>query len=196
MNIYLLEKASANYYKQKGDWRYPVEAFKQGNVFENCTDTEVVKVLGTKREALKELECYPTSYNELSGGGRDYLQVVEYRVYECEFDISEALEEKGFGTNVDECLKALKSNANDFWDYIDYSGWSWGDSIGTLNAWVKVEKKENGRTSTDYIEKEFTNDEDFNAYEMAEEWSNNKFDEIQAKEDEGVLFAVDCGVSY
>ena len=70
------------------------------------------------------------------------------------------------------------------------------NSIGTLTAWVKVEKKENGRTSTDCIEQEFTNDGDFNAYEQAEEWSNSKFEEIEEQEDATHVYAVDCGVSY
>ena len=196
MKLYLLEKATESYYKKKGDWRYPVEAFEQGKAFETCTDIETVKVFFNERVALTELNCHPTYYNELSGGGRDYLSVTEWRVSECVIDITKAITEEGF-KDYDECLEAIKSNPNDFWYYVDDFSWIGLDcSVGTLTAWVKVEKKENGRTSTDYIEKEFTNDSYFNAYEMAEEWSNNKFDEIQAKEDEGVLFAVDCGVSY
>ena len=196
MNIYLLEKASANYYKQKGNLHYPVEAFEQGKAFEVCTDTEVVEVFGTKKEALKEFESYSTLYNEYSGGGRKYLQVVEYRIYECEFDISEALEKEGYGTNVEECLKALRSNINDFWDYIDYSGWSWGDSIGTLTAWVKTEEYDNGKTSTERIEKKFKNDGDFNAFEEADCWAWEKYKEVEEDEDFTGVYPVDCGVSY
>ena len=195
MNIYLLEKASANYYKEKGNWHYPVEAFEQGKAFEVCTDTEVVEVFETKEEALKELESYSTLYNEYSGGGRKYLQVDEYRVYECEFDLGTAIEEEEF-ESIDECLKAFRSNISNFWDYIDYNGWSWKDSIGTLTAWVRIEKEENGRTSTERIEQEFKNDGDFNAWEMAEEWSNSKYDEIEAEEESTHVYAVDCGVSY
>lgn len=197
MKLYFFEKAiESYYYKEKGSWRYPTEAFEQGKAFETCTDIETVGVFFDKRFALKEVECHPTCYDELFGGGRKYLHVIEWRASECEIDINKVIKEEGF-TNINECLEALKNNPDDFAYYIvDYSWVGLKNSIGTLTAWVKVEKKENGRTSTDYIEKEFTNDEDFNAYEMAEEWSNNKFDEIQAKEDEGVLFAVDCGVSY
>lgn len=46
------------------------------------------------------------------------------------------------------------------------------------------------------IEKEFTNDGDFNAYEQAEEWSNAKYDEIEAQEESTHMYAIDCGVRY
>lgn len=195
MNIYLLEKASANYYKQKGKLYYPVEAFEQGKAFEVCTDTEVVEVFETKEEALKEFKSYSTLYNEYSGGGRKYLQVVEYRIYECKFNINEAIEEEEY-KNIDECLKAFRNNISDFWDYIDYSGWSWGDSIGTLTAWVKTEENESGKISTERIEKEFKNDGDFNAFEEAECWANEKYEELEENEDITGVYPVDCGVNY
>ena len=94
-------------------------------------------------------------------------------------------------------FRIIKKNPDDFAYYIDDYSWvGLKNSIGTLTAWVKVEKKENGRTSTDYIEKEFTNDGDFNAYEQAEEWSNTKYDEIKAQEESTHIYAIDCGVSY
>lgn len=195
MNIYLLEKASANYYKKKGNLHYPVEAFEQGKAFEVCTDTEVVEVFETKEEALKEFENYSTLYNEYSGGGHKYLQVVEYRIYECELNINEAIEEEEY-ENIDECLKAFRNNISDFWDYIDYSGWSWGDSIGTLTAWVKTEENESGKISTERIEKEFKNDGDFNAFEEAECWANEKYEELEENEDITNIYPIDCGVSY
>lgn len=195
MNIYLLEEATANYYRQKNKLNYPIEAFEQGTAFENCIDTDVIKVFDTKGEALKELESYTTCYDELSDGGRNYLQVTEYRINECEFDLGEAVEEEDY-KSVDECLKAFRSNIKGFWDYIDYNGWSLGYSIGTLHAWVKVEKEENGRTNIDYIKKDFTNSGDFNAYEQAEEWSNSKFEEIKTQEESTNIYAADCNVSY
>lgn len=195
MNIYLLEKASANYYKQKGNLHYPVEAFEQGKAFEVCTDTEVVEVFETKEEALKELENYSTLYNEYSGGGRKYLQVDEYRLYECNFNLGQAVEEEEY-KSIDECLKAFRNNISDFWDYIDYSGWSWGDSIGTLTAWVKTEENESGKISTERIEKEFKNDGDFNAFEEADCWANEKYEELEQNEDITGIYPVDCGVSY
>ena len=195
MNIYLLEKASANYYKHKGNLHYPVEAFEQGKAFEVCTDTEVVEVFETKEEALKEFENYSTLYNEYSGGGRKYLQVDEYRLYECNFSLDQAVEEEEY-KNIDECLKAFRNNISDFWDYIDYSGWSWGDSIGTLTAWVKTEENESGKISTKRIEKEFKNDSDFNAFEEADCWANEKYEELEQNEDITGIYPVDCGVSY
>ncbi len=195
MKLYLLEKASANYYKKKGNLYYPVEAFEQGKAFEVCTDTEVVEVFETKEEALKEFESYSTLYNEYSGGGRKYLQVVEYRIYECEFNINEAVKEEEY-KNIDECLKAFRNNIGDFWDYIDYSGWSWGDSIGTLTAWVETEENDSGKISTERIEKEFKNDGDFNAFEEANCWANEKYEELEENEDITGIYPIDCGVSY
>ena len=109
MKLYFFEKAieSYYYYKKKGSWRYPTEAFEQGKAFETCTDIETVGVFFDKRFALKEVECHPTCYDEMFGGGRKYLHVIEWRASECEIDINKVIKEEGF-TNIDECLEVLK----------------------------------------------------------------------------------------
>ena len=45
-------------------------------------------------------------------------------------------------------------------------------------------------------EKEFKNDGDFNAFEEANCWANEKYEELEENEDITGIYPIDCGVSY
>ena len=197
MKLYYLNKGTKEYPRVKNSLNYPKEAYKQGETIYYDGDRQTLEVFETEEEALDALESFTTTYRTLSDHGIKYLLVTEFGIEVNEFNINEAIEEEE-ATDEADFLNKIKANPDDFWDYcnISESGYYVGCSIGTLTAFVKINEEENGRISVSYIEKEFPNDGDFNAYEQAEEWSISKFEEIENNEDETGLYAVDYGVSH
>lgn len=197
MKLYYLNKGTHEYPRLKHSLNYPDEAYKQGDTIYYDSDRETLEVFETEEEALNTLEEFTTTYWELSDHGINYLLVTEFGIEVNEFDIEKAIEEEE-ATNEADFLEKIKTNPNDYWDYcdIEQSGYYIGCSVATLTAYVKVEKKENGKTITDYIEKEFKNDGDFNAYEQAIEWSDNTSEALTNVEDITKVNVIDWGVSY
>ena len=197
MKLYYLNKGTHEYPKVKHSWKYPAKAFEQGNtLFEDC-DHETIKVYETKEEALNALKDYRTSYDNLSSRGINYLLVTEYGIEEWCFKVDEIIKEEE-ATDEADFLKKVKANPNDFMDFADLSesGSYLGYSIGKVIGYVKVEKSENGRTVTDYIEKEFTNEGDFNAYEQAIEWSDEKHEKLEEVEDLTGIYPIDWNAGF
>lgn len=197
MKLYYLNKGTHEYPRVKHSLNYPDEAYKQGDTIYYDSDRETLQVFETEEEALNTLEEFTTTYWELSDHGINYLLVTEFGIEVNEFDVEKAIEEEE-ATNEADFLEKIKTNPNDYWDFWDceQSGDYIAYSVATLTAYVKVEKSENGRTSTDYIEKEFTNDGAFNAYEMAEEWSENTSEALTNVEDITKVYVIDWGISF
>lgn len=197
MKLYYLNIGTQEYRKMKNSCKFPPCAFDQGNTIFEDSETQTIEVFETKEEALNALKEYSTSYDGMWNSGLYYLYAVEYGIQENIFNVEEAIKEEE-ATDEADFLKKIKANPNDFWDFWDceQSGDYIAYSVATLTAYVKVEKSENGRTSTDYIEKEFTNDGDFNAYEMAEEWSENTSEALKNVEDITKVYVIDWGVSF
>ena len=141
---------------------------------------------------MGELHSYSTEYCELSGGGRNFLHVTEYALFEREFNLDEAIENEDNITNEEEFIKALKAEPNDYWDYCtDGAGWSLGYSSAIITAWVKIEvPNQEERYSIEYIEKEF------NDFVQAKEWVNDKFEELSENEDSAGVYPVDFGLRF
>lgn len=197
MKLYYLNEGTHEYPRMKHSLNYPDEAYKQGDTIYYDSDRETLQVFETEEEALNALEEFTTTYWELSDHGINYLLVTEFGIEVNEFDVEKAIEEEE-ATNKADFLEKIKANPNGYWNYcdIEQSGYYIGCSVATLTAYVKVEKSENGRTVTDYIEKEFKNDGDFNAYEQAVEWSKNTSEALTNVEDITKVYVIDCGVSF
>ena len=206
MKLYYLNKGTHEYPRMKHSLSYPDEAYKQGDTIYYDSDRKTLQVFGSEEEALNALEEFTSTYWELSDHGINYLLVTEFGIEVNEFDIEKAIEEEE-ATNKADFLEKIKANPNDYWDYCDteQSGYYIGCSIGTYTAWVKIEEHENGKVITSYIEQEFTNNSQWNAYEQAEEWSNAKYDEIEEQEESTSMYdveditkvyVIDWGVSF
>lgn len=195
ITIYYLEKAYKNYYKNKGQWQFPIEAFKQGAGFDECEDCETIEIFTNKEEALAKLKKCRTHYWTLTNSLCDYLQVSEYAVIKHQFELEEIIENEKDITNKEEFIKTLKLDPYAYWDYCDIrKDCVCGYSTGTITAWVKVQTYCDGEYKKHVISKDFKNDNEFNAYLLAVEWKNMKFEELCKAEDITYVQPIDYGI--